>query len=461
MKYSEILTERILGNLALVYHRANKDAIDVISEKGFSRIGEGSGNLYGPGVYTCYEFQSQQTDNNLKYGEYILESKLNISGFLIFDQKIAKIIYGDILINDPQNPQLKIPSYSIKNQLKINKYQLNDDIDIDEIDTELNSINEHGETTSNIALKFFHKNKSAIQGGHKIVPGIIFTGGRDGHVAVIFHLQRLIPYRYCYSGPTEEEYDSNSKQFENLSKTYEQMEWHKINIKTSIQGAKNNKPVHLTNWDTLDILQKNCRRGITGWKGNLNLEKENGDPDYDIEAFELNNEDIPDNLTIVQGDFNLERQMSIFKLPSKLKQVTGTLNISATRINNFPPGLQIGNLNANACGGYGGSALDLNNIIINHHIDLSNSVIKNFPEFWIHIKGNLILSHCNIDYLNDHMIIDGNLYIDYTNIKEWPKNLIVKGKFSALLKQMPPIPENVKIGSALTIPLARQLGLKK
>ena len=97
MRWPEIagekLFERVLGKLAIAYHRTHN--IKGTKEIGTTGFKVGKGNTYGTGIYLTYQFEDQQDERMKKtYGPFIIRCKVNLDGFLILDADIAKIVYG-------------------------------------------------------------------------------------------------------------------------------------------------------------------------------------------------------------------------------------------------------------------------------------------------------------------------------------------------------------------------------
>lgn len=83
-----------------VYHRTkNIDSVRSIFKNGF-RVGGGN-NVYGEGVYTTLDLESQMLPKMMFHGDFIIEAKvLSLDNFIIFDDKISKKVYGEISLED-------------------------------------------------------------------------------------------------------------------------------------------------------------------------------------------------------------------------------------------------------------------------------------------------------------------------------------------------------------------------
>jgi hypothetical protein len=177
---SKILNEDITSGRAIVYHRAGKygSPIAGIAEDGY-RVG--SGAMYGVGVYTTYNLESQLTDYMEIYGNIIIECKINtLDKFLIFDYDIAKKIYGNR--NYTLDRQLRLILGNEWKEYK-NNYKLKDLVN------EIHSV----EYTSDVAYPFYVEFKNTII---KKLRGLIFTGSRDGNVLVSYDRKNVEPIRY-------------------------------------------------------------------------------------------------------------------------------------------------------------------------------------------------------------------------------------------------------------------------
>jgi hypothetical protein len=179
----ELLDEEITSGNVTVYHRTGRKYGDS-SVKGIAADGYtvGGGALYGVGVYTTYDLESQLDDYlRNSYGNIIIESKvLSLDKFLIFDYDIAKKIYGNV-------------NYTLDNQLRLIlgsnwKYFKDNDI-IKELIEKVTVV----EYTSDVADTFYKNFTSTIV---KSLRGLIFTGRNDGKVLVSYDRKNVEPLRY-------------------------------------------------------------------------------------------------------------------------------------------------------------------------------------------------------------------------------------------------------------------------
>src|ERR1044072_8844307 len=93
MHTGDILNEEVFSSLAVAYHRTrNLKDTNAIGQSGFKA---GGGARYGKGIYLTYDFDDQQDEYMTRnYGPFVIRCKVNLTGFLIFDPKIATLVYG-------------------------------------------------------------------------------------------------------------------------------------------------------------------------------------------------------------------------------------------------------------------------------------------------------------------------------------------------------------------------------
>jgi hypothetical protein len=116
--------------------------------------------MYGTGLYGTYKLDSQLTDSMRNaYGRYILKGKLSLDNFVILDVDVYQ---------------------KTNNTKKFGKY-------LEELGVDIESINEYTSDIAHARWKEWKREGYA---------GIIFTGRRDGHVAVIWNRRNFIPASY-------------------------------------------------------------------------------------------------------------------------------------------------------------------------------------------------------------------------------------------------------------------------
>lgn len=193
---------KIYGNLATVFHRTRKAHVLDIGNKGFLL---GVKGLYGRGVYSTYEFSSQQKARMLiKYGSYIVKGKIALNNFIILDAAIAhKLGKSDSLIEQGTNIQDKTLISALNTNTK-------------------------GGVSSDLAIKL-----SRIPQVKVHFNGMIFTSRNDGHVALIFKTNDIIPIGYCYSDEDYLNLGEGSMNWNKLSGDY-------TSLRSSIKASMDN-----------------------------------------------------------------------------------------------------------------------------------------------------------------------------------------------------------------------------
>lgn len=176
-----LISEGITAGSVIVYHRTGgkiDGVIDKIVKGGFR---SGKGAMYGIGVYTTYDLESQLNDYmSDTYGDTIIESKiLSMDKFLIFDYDVAKMVYGN-------------KNYTLDNQLK---FILGKEWNIYKNDISLKRLIEsilNTEYSSEISRRFFIEYPKIVNN----LKGIVFTGKKDGKVLVVYDSKNIEPIRY-------------------------------------------------------------------------------------------------------------------------------------------------------------------------------------------------------------------------------------------------------------------------
>lgn len=148
----------------------------------------GSGDMYGPGLYTCFKFNPSISK---VYGDICLKFKFDISNTIIFFEDLAKKIHGDkwrvfdqlenILINktnaNPDNIANTISSIKSVLPKKLKRSSISN-----------NSFYDDESVTSEFALGF--SRQITMLNLSNFVDGIIFRGDHDGPVCVIYNPSR-------------------------------------------------------------------------------------------------------------------------------------------------------------------------------------------------------------------------------------------------------------------------------
>jgi len=299
-----LLTERIYGAQAVVYHgseTAPEVFIPALLNDTFDP-GQGSGAMYGKGLYCVYDLGATQTDSGI-YGDYVYKFKVNLYGFICFDPEVAQLVYKRPLTPVEQAQELGLDETLIE---------------------KLKGIRIGTGFTSESALpaSIFLKGK---------VKGLIFTGSRDGRVAVIYDQTVAVPFAWKRV---------NDKSWSNIDKSSLKPALRKSALGDWESGKYDFDPVaklaKLSKLSpdkrmfkgSLDFYGKNITSLPAGLQvgGNINL--------YGTKITSL-----PDDLQV--GGFLDIRGTSITSLPAGLS-VGGDLDISNTNVTLLPVGLQVG-----------------------------------------------------------------------------------------------------------------------
>ena len=170
-KTQQLLQEEVFGAQAFVYHGSRHDPSQFIPMmlKNEFDPGQGAGAMYGKGLYCVHDLDDSATKSG-NYGSYLYKFKVNLHGYIIFDDDIAKKVYGKYL--SPAE-QAKVCGYS-SHVIKF----LEDGFQV-EADRE-------EQYSSDIA-----RPASKVLSG--LVKGLVFTGRRDGRVVVVYDASTAIP----------------------------------------------------------------------------------------------------------------------------------------------------------------------------------------------------------------------------------------------------------------------------
>jgi hypothetical protein len=159
----------IYGSLASVYHGSQKSPEEFVKlwKSGNFAPGLGSGNMYGPGIYSVYERAGSATERG-GYGDYIYKFIVNISDYLILDEAVFNTVH-------PRDANLP---YDEKLKLQFKKFNISWNEEFPKVQPVF---------TSDIAEEI------KDNGIHQ---GLIFTGRQDGNVCVIFnpYSARMVGY---------------------------------------------------------------------------------------------------------------------------------------------------------------------------------------------------------------------------------------------------------------------------
>ena len=91
-----VLSERVFGAQAIVYHGSDTSPDLMIPRLANDQFtpGLGAGSMYGNGIYTVYDENPESNTFSGDYGDWVYKLKINLHGFIIFDQDICEKVYG-------------------------------------------------------------------------------------------------------------------------------------------------------------------------------------------------------------------------------------------------------------------------------------------------------------------------------------------------------------------------------
>ena len=172
-----------------VYHRTKDEKVDVIGRDGYRA---GSGDAWGPGIYTVYDLTSTTKENTYNrgdvsantYGPTIIENEVqSLRSFLIFNVDIAKRVYKDKYTVEDQLRNI-LPEKAFKRNEEVIKLA-------SEKCLELVKANPKNKYTARVFDLIF-----PIKEIMHHLRGVIFTGENDGNVLLSYDRENLVPVRY-------------------------------------------------------------------------------------------------------------------------------------------------------------------------------------------------------------------------------------------------------------------------
>ena len=423
-----LLQERVFGAQAFIYHgsRAEPDVfIDAILNDTF-RPGMGSGAMYGKGLYAVHDLEGTATAKG-EYGDYIYKLRVNLYGYISFDDDVTSLIYGRAMPPSEQARLVKAPKDVIE---ALQKY------DVPMPDEMFSSVRAHPAS----------KNLKGL------VKGLVFTGRHDGRVVVVYDVSTTTPFAWKLAKDSKwTRVDSERVKkslVKNLSGEFqpEKYDQAKTDVHLALKKLRR-MPPNMRIHDG-DLLLSG--EGITSLPDNLTV---NG-------YLYLDNNPItqlPENLT-VNGNLYLQHN-AITKIPASLV-VNGTLNINGSGVQEIEPGATMNTLSVSdnttlstipdgvnikfMISIHDSSVASLPQNLSNlESIDIMRSPITAFPSgmrlryFRIHGSNiqnlpddlsvtQLELKDTLITELPDSLRVHADLAVVNTPLKKLPNNLILK-----------------------------------
>jgi hypothetical protein len=178
-----LLLEEVYGAQATVYHGTESNPQELISAilNDEFRPGEGAGSMYGKGLYTVYDPEETPTIAGV-YGDWVIKFKVNLWGYIIFDQDVCTQVYKRWML---PREQAEILGYSAAT---------------------INALKEIGGTyyefTSDAAGKVWKVLQNEVK-------GLVFTGRNDGKVVIIYDPTTVVPVAWKKIGKEWQKVDRN------------------------------------------------------------------------------------------------------------------------------------------------------------------------------------------------------------------------------------------------------------
>ena len=360
-----LLTERVYGAQAVVYHGSETDP-DVLIPAFLNDTfepGRGAGDMYGKGLYCVYDLHGTLTDAG-KYGAYIYKFKINLYGFICFDPEVAQLVYKRPLTPVEQAQEIGLDKTLVE---------------------KLKGINVEGlEFTSDAALPAskFLKGK---------VKGLIFTGSRDGRVAVIYDQAIAIPVSYKEAG---------------------EKSWSLPVPASWVKPALRKTALDQWEAEKYDIEPANLLAKLSKLPADKRVVK------GDLDLIDVRITSLPTDLQVV-GDLDLSYSTTIASLPDGLK-VGGNLILNGATIASLPADLQVG-----------------------VSIVISNATIASLPD-GLKVGWNLVLNGTKIASLPAGLKVGGDLFLRATGIRSLPYDLQVSGDIYNFSGDKSQVPQHLK-----------------
>ena len=178
-----LINEAIYGKTAIVYHGSRTPPDELIKSfnAGGFQPGAGAGGLYGMGLYTVYDDKDLFVSHTGKgdYGPHVYKFKTNLNNFLALNEDTCKLVHGQILTVRQQLEKIKGTKIQIRDIENSNMSQLLD-----------RPLSPKDELTGPIAKEL------SVYLMNDLV-GMLFRGGNDGYVCLIFDDANTFPIAYA------------------------------------------------------------------------------------------------------------------------------------------------------------------------------------------------------------------------------------------------------------------------
>ena len=387
-----LLLEEVYGAQAVVYHGTESDPQELISAilNDEFRPGEGSGSMYGEGLYTVYDPTFNPLDDEKvspttsgAYGNWVIKFKANLWGYIIFDPEVAKDVYKKPLTPVEQAEEFGYSTAAI-NALK----------EIDKI---------YYEFTSDAAKQVWKVLQNEVK-------GLVFTGRNDGRVVVIYDPTTVVPVAWKKIGE----------------------EWQKVD-RTQVGFKQSVKKSALGSWEEGKYVDPEFKQFMSLFNVPINKRIVKGS--LNISGAQLKS--LPEGLK-VRGGLNISHS-NIRILPRGL-EVGGTLNAIASKIDKISKEVKIGK---GLFLSYSKIESIPEDIQIGGSLILSYTSIKSLPAGLT--LGGLDVSTTGLSSLPENLTIDNSLNLSDTKIKSLPAGLTVRGSLNIEGTGIETLPDDLQV----------------
>ena len=462
----ELLTEEVFGRQAFVYHGSNtkpEDMLKILANNDF-KPGNAAGAMYGRGLYTVYDIDPNLPTFSGDYGVYLYKLKINIDNFIIFDSDVCKKVYGEVL-----SPLQQLEKHGMKDAIKeIKSKKLTKVAELMPAAAQ-GPIDPASRFTSDFALKL-----SPVLQIH--VKGMVYTGRRDGKVALIYDANDVVPVSWAEITKGPDPYFVGGKRDSKLGT------WRKFSqkdIESSISRSvdakwKSGRHFEYKSEDIITAINK----GVKVFNGNIRIDQSMLDQLQYVPLNQLQNvplapapgatgkvlaaprttkQQLPDNLH-VKGDLAIFSNTAsassgvLRDIPNNLT-VDGNFDVVYGDYTKIGTGLHVKG-NAKIRGNI--ACLDLpDDMIVDGDLEI-NFALNRFPN--IKIGGDLYWSgggsRVKNSTMDDNCVFHKNVKIVYTPIKKLPANMyVVNGDLNLEgCYDLQKLPDNLTVHGNLTLP---------
>ena len=377
-----LLLEEVYGAQATVYHGTLADPQQFITAllNDEFKPGKGSGSMYGKGLYTVYDLKGTQTEVG-GYGDHVIKLKVNLYGYIIFDPDVAQKVYKRRLTPSEQAEEV---GYD------------------DSVVAALKSVkpSQDGAFTSNLALSVYESLQYEVK-------GLVFTGTRDGRVAVVYDPTTAVPMAW----------KRVTRGRKKVSEPWTLVDREKLlaPLHRPDISAKEGRPVQ----------QSALRRSATG---DFEAGKYKGKPRWSFSSKEqaqefLNRlEKLPANERVIKGSVNFW-MTDITSLPADLN-VEEDLILTNLRITSLPAGLKVGG-----------------------NLDLDGTRITSLPAD-LNVDGDVRTPH-GLTSLPAGFRVGGDLYVNDAKFTSLPPGLDVGMNLHLFRTPVTSIPADLQVGDRI------------